>query len=73
MLNYKVQAENNSLYNTPPTFGIYILGLVTQWLKSLGGLTGIARINQRKAAMLYGEIDRTGFYRGPRRKTAARS
>jgi len=68
MLNYKVQAENNSLYNTPNTFGIYILGLVTQWLKSLGGLTGIARINQRKAATLYSEIDRTGFYRGTAQK-----
>jgi phosphoserine aminotransferase len=64
MLNYKVQAENNSLYNTPNTFGIYILGLVTKWLKSLGGLPAIARLNQRKAAMLYSEIDRTGFYRG---------
>ena len=68
MLSYKVQAENNSLYNTPNTFGIYILGLVTQWLKSLGGLTGIARINQRKAATLYSEIDRTGFYRGTAQK-----
>jgi phosphoserine aminotransferase len=68
MLNYKVQAENNSLYNTPNTFGIYILGLVTQWLKSLGGLAGIARINQRKAATLYAEIDRTGFYRGTAQK-----
>jgi phosphoserine aminotransferase len=68
MLNYKVQAENNSLYNTPNTFGIYVLGLVTQWLKSLGGLPAIARINQRKAAMLYSEIDRTGFYRGTAQK-----
>ncbi len=68
MLNYQVQAENNSLYNTPNTFGIYILGLVTQWLKSLGGLAGIARINQRKAATLYAEIDRTGFYRGTAQK-----
>jgi phosphoserine aminotransferase len=68
MLNYKVQAENNSLYNTPNTFGIYILGLVTKWLKSLGGLPAIARINQRKAAMLYSEIDRTGFYRGTAQK-----
>jgi phosphoserine aminotransferase len=64
MLSYKVQAENNSLYNTPNTFGIYILGLVTGWLKSLGGLPAIARINERKAAKLYAEIDRTGFYRG---------
>jgi phosphoserine aminotransferase len=68
MLSYKVQAENNSLYNTPNTFGIYILGLVTQWLKSIGGLTGIARLNQRKAALLYSEIDRTGFYRGTAQK-----
>ena len=64
MLNYKVQAENNSLYNTPNTFGIYILGLVTDWLTSLGGLPAIAAINERKAAALYTEIDRTGFYRG---------
>jgi len=68
MLNYKVQAENNSLYNTPNTFGIYILGLVTEWLKSLGGLTAIARLNQRKASLLYSEIDRTGFYRGTAQK-----
>jgi phosphoserine aminotransferase len=68
MLSYKVQADNNSLYNTPNTFGIYILGLVTQWLKSLGGLPAIARINQRKAALLYAEIDRTGFYRGTAEK-----
>jgi phosphoserine aminotransferase len=64
MLNYKVQAENNSLYNTPNTFGIYILGLTMKWLRSIGGLDGIARINHRKASRLYAEIDRTGFYRG---------
>jgi len=68
MLSYKVQAENNSLYNTPNTFGIYILGLVAEWLTSLGGLPAIARINQRKAAALYGELDRTGFYRGAAQK-----
>ena len=68
MLNYKVQAENNSLYNTPPTFGIYILGLTMKWIESLGGLAGIAAINQRKAAKLYAEIDRSGFYRGTARK-----
>src|SRR4030095_6688742 len=64
MLSYKVQADNNSLYNTPNTFGIYILGLVTQWLKSLGGLPAIARLNERKASMLYAEIVRTVCYRG---------
>ena len=68
MMNYKVQAENNSLYNTPPTFGVYLLGLTMQWLKSLGGLSGIAAINERKAAKLYAEIDRSGFYRGTAQK-----
>jgi phosphoserine aminotransferase len=68
MLNYKVLAENNSLYNTPPTFGIYIFGLTMKWLKSLGGLPAIAAVNQRKAAKLYAEIDRSGFYRGTAQK-----
>jgi phosphoserine aminotransferase len=68
MLNYKVQADNNSLYNTPPTFGVYTLGLTMKWLKSLGGLPGIAAINQRKAAKLYAEVDRTGFYYGTAQK-----
>jgi phosphoserine aminotransferase len=67
-LNYKTHAENNSLYNTPPTFGIYILGLTMKWLKSLGGLAGIKQINERKAGKLYAEIDRTGFYRGTAQK-----
>ena len=64
MLNYSVHAENGSLYNTPPVFGIYIIGLVARWLKSVGGLEAIAEVNERKAARLYAEIDRTGFYRG---------
>jgi len=68
MLNYRVHAENNSLYNTPNTFGVYILGLTVKWLRSLGGLPAIARINQRKAAKLYAEVDRTGFYRGTAQK-----
>jgi phosphoserine aminotransferase len=68
MLNYRVHAENNSLYNTPNTFGIYLLGLTMKWLKSLGGLAAIAKVNQRKAAKLYAEIDRSGFYRGTAQK-----
>ena len=68
ILNYKVMAENNSLYNTPNTFGIYILGLTMKWLKSQGGLAGIGKINDRKASKLYAEIDRSGFYRGTARK-----
>ena len=68
MLNYKVQAENDSLYNTPNTFGIYILGLTMKWLRLQGGLEAVAKVNQRKAGKLYAEIDRTGFYRGTARK-----
>jgi phosphoserine aminotransferase len=72
MLNYATHAENGSLYNTPPVFAIYGVGLVLQWLRAEGGLEAIARTNQRKAAKLYAEIDRTGFYR-PTAKTADRS
>ena len=64
MLNYAVQAENGSLYNTPPAFAVYALGLVMKWLIGQGGLTAIAQVNERKGAKLYAEIDRTGFYRG---------
>lgn len=64
MLNYAVHAENSSLYNTPPTFAVYILGLVAKWLRGKGGLHAMAAENERKAATLYAEIDRTGFYRG---------
>jgi len=64
MLSYAVQAENGSMYNTPPVFGVYILGLVAKWLTALGGLAAIEAVNERKAAKLYAEIDRTGFYRG---------
>jgi phosphoserine aminotransferase len=63
MLNLKTQAENGSMYNTPPTFGIYILRLVMKWLIGLGGLGAIDAINGRKAAMLYAELDRTDFWR----------
>jgi phosphoserine aminotransferase len=68
MLNYAVHAENTSLYNTPPAFAIYALGLVIRWLLDRGGLPAIGAVNERKAAKLYGEIDRTGFYRGTAEK-----
>ena len=64
MLNYSTYAQNNSLYNTPNTFGVYILGLTIKWIRSLGGLSSIARINAGKASKLYAAIDRTEFYRG---------
>jgi len=69
MLNYAVHAENGSMYNTPPVFAIYVMGLVMKWLLSIGGLTAIHAMNERKAAKLYAEIDRTGFYKGHAEKT----
>jgi phosphoserine aminotransferase len=68
MLSYAVHAENGSLYNTPPAFAVYALGLVMKWLIAQGGLEAIERHNVRKAGKLYAEIDRTGFYRGTAHK-----
>ena len=62
LYNYQIQAQNNSMYNTPPTFGWYIAGLVFAWLKEQGGLTAIAERNRRKAAKLYQYIDQSEFY-----------
>jgi phosphoserine aminotransferase len=64
MLNYAVHVENGSMYNTPNTFGIYLMGLVVKWALAQGGLPEVAKRNERKAAKLYAEIDRSGFYRG---------
>ena len=72
MLNYAVHAENGSLYNTPPAFAIYTLGLVMRWLRDKGGLDAIGRVNDRKAAKLYAELDRTGYWR-PTARTEDRS
>jgi phosphoserine aminotransferase len=68
MLQYSVHAENKSMYNTPPVFAIYIMGLVMKWIKKEGGLAAMDRHNARKAEKLYAEIDRTGFYRGHAQK-----
>ena len=64
MLQYSVHAENKSMYNTPPVFGVYIMRLVLKWLLKEGGLAAMEQRNIRKADKLYAEIDRTGFYRG---------
>jgi phosphoserine aminotransferase len=68
MLSYAVHAENGSMYNTPPAFAVYALGLVMRWLRAQGGLTAIVTVNERKARKLYAEIDRTGFFRGTAQK-----
>ena len=63
--DYKVQADNDSMYNTPPTYALYMAGLGFQWLKELGGLASMGEINQRKAEKLYTAIDNSGFYQNP--------
>lgn len=63
--DYKVQADNDSMYNTPPTYALYMAGLGFQWLKELGGLTAMREINQRKADKLYAAIDGSDFYQNP--------
>jgi phosphoserine aminotransferase len=65
MFDYKIHADNESMYNTPPTYGWYLAGLVFQWIKQQGGLAGIAATNKRKADKLYAAIDDSGFYRNP--------
>ena len=71
-MNYRLQVENDSRYNTPPSFGIYILRLVLKWLKGMGGLSAIEKVNERKAAALYAELDRSAFW-APHADKAARS
>jgi len=64
MLDYNTHAKNKSLYNTPNTWGIYILNLVCNWLKDKGGLSGMQAENHAKAQLIYDTIDATDFYRG---------
>jgi len=65
MLDYKIAADNASMYNTPPTFAWYLAGLVFQWLKAQGGLEAMAIKNQQKSDKLYAAIDYSGFYSNP--------
>ncbi|MFN2578914.1 MAG: 3-phosphoserine/phosphohydroxythreonine transaminase [Pyrinomonadaceae bacterium] len=64
MLDYNTHVKNDSLYNTPNTWGIYILNLVCKWLKEKGGLAGMQQENEAKAKLIYDAIDATDFYRG---------
>lgn len=65
MLNWQLAAENESMYNTPPTFALYLAALVFDWLVEQGGLLGIETINRRKAQKLYAAIDNSDFYANP--------
>jgi phosphoserine aminotransferase len=64
MLDYRTHVENKSLYNTPNTWGIYLISLVCKWLKEKGGLAAMERENEEKAKLLYDAIDASDFYRG---------
>jgi phosphoserine aminotransferase len=68
MYDYKIHAENESMYNTPPTFAIYVAGLVFKWLKANGGLSAMEKTNITKANMLYDYLDSTNFYNCPTAK-----
>ena len=65
MLNWQTAADNDSMYNTPPTFALYLAGLVFEWLKEQGGLDVMEAINRRKAEKLYAAIDGSDFYANP--------
>ncbi|NWG87749.1 MAG: 3-phosphoserine/phosphohydroxythreonine transaminase [Hydrogenophilaceae bacterium] len=65
MFDYKIHADNDSMYNTPPTYGIYMAGLVFKWLKAMGGLKAMEQHNVAKAGTLYDYLDTTSFYHCP--------
>lgn len=64
MLDYSVHAKNDSMYNTPPTYSIYMCGLVLEWIKSLGGVSAIEKINIEKAGILYNYLDESNLFKG---------
>ena len=68
MLNYKTHADKGSMFNTPPTFPIYVCGLVFDWIKTLGGVPGIQKINEEKAGLLYNFLDDSKLFSGTVRK-----
>jgi phosphoserine aminotransferase len=65
LLRYDIHAGERSMYNTPPCYGIYIMGLVLEWLKGLGGLPAITRLNREKAACFYQFLDQSALFRSP--------
>ena len=65
MFDYKIHADNDSMYNTPPTYAMYIMGLVLEWLKRNGGLIAMEKVNIAKAKLLYDLLDTSDFYHCP--------
>ena len=68
MLNYQIHADNDSLYNTPPCYTIYICKLVLEWIKTLGGLENMNELNEAKAKMLYDFLDNSKLFKGTVKK-----
>ena len=64
MLQYRTHAKNDSMYNTPPTFAIYLMGLVLKWIKQAGGLAAVGENNRRKAGKLYSYLDQSRLFKG---------
>lgn len=64
MFNYQIHVDNGSMYNTPPTYGIYIMKLVLEWIKEQGGIKAIQKINEKKAEILYSFLDNSTMFRG---------
>jgi phosphoserine aminotransferase len=73
VLQYKTYADNNSLYNTPPTYSIYMCKLVLEWIKSKGGLAAMKANNEKKAALLYDYLDSSKLFKNPVEKKEDRS
>ena len=65
MLDWKLMADNDSMYNTPPCYAIYVAGLVYEWIKSIGGLTEMKKLNEKKANLLYDYLDSQDYYIAP--------
>ncbi len=64
MFNYAIHAKNGSMYNTPPTYGIYVLKLVLEWIKEMGGVSAIQKVNEEKAKLLYDFLDSSDMFEG---------
>ncbi len=64
MFNYQIHVDNGSMYNTPPTYGIYIMKLVLEWIKEKGGIAAVGKINEQKAKILYDFLDSSEMFKG---------
>ena len=70
MLNWQLMADNDSMYNTPPCYAIYVAGLVYEWIESIGGLEKMKEMNEAKAALLYDYLDSQDYYLAPVKKNS---